>query len=96
MWETNWLQRIYDGEEAFDEIIEPEEENIEPEPKSAKFSDLDVIHQNLNKLKEFSLFEGHSDLFVSTQKTISNLEWIISSGKSLRQPCITSFFRRSI
>lgn len=93
-WEEEFLTNINDVED--DENTTAEESIIEKEPESVDYARLNEIHQYLRQLKEFSVAEGHSDLFVCTQKTLSNLEWIISSAKGLKQPPITNYFRRSI
>lgn len=77
-----------------------ETENSEDTDELSR-NDTDEIKLNdylgfLYRLKEYSLNEGHSNLFINTQKTIKDLEWIVLSANNMRQPEITTYFRRSI
>lgn len=89
-WEVNWINGISQDEEVFERNTPFQ--NDEPEINAIPEARLKSIHTNLEELKAYSLCKGYSDLFVTTQKTITSLEWIMSSDRGSIQTRITYFF----
>lgn len=93
-WEQGWIQQISQDEEVFEENSTTR--NDEPEISSVPSNNLKKYHIELEELKAYSLSNGYAELFINTQKTITNLKWVMSSNRGLMQTTITSFFNKTI
>lgn len=97
-WEDNFITYLRDGGEAADfeegEIDDVDKENRDTNNNSCNLNQkqLKLQLENMRKLGEYAIKNGHRGLLQSTDATIRELEWLLSGVINYVQPSITQFF----
>lgn len=95
-WENNYTEFIENGGDVFEFENEDSPEEVQPETsnnaKKNSRKSLEQQLETLQELNEFALTEGKKELFLSTQKSIRELQLIKCDSSTLLQPSITKYF----
>lgn len=89
-WENEYFTLIQDGGDVFEERSSQNEE-VQPEINLQHVKIIDQI-EILKTLKEYAIQNDLQSLYLNVQRTIQDLQWHVSSGKTYAQRQITQYF----